>query len=650
VIITTGCPGEQLCWSGPRTGFSARTGLEVYPDADGPAGARRRAELDAAAAHRRRLAERDGLLEYALLADDLPPLRYEQLAESFQVSVMHESGTRSEAEFLAVARRWPRMLLTGLPGTGKSTALRQLAARWAANQQAPVPILVPLLEVAQRRPRTASDVTLSVLIEAGTITAPESERVPLWRALSQAASRGEAVLLLDGLDECRDLRAVVADGLAAVADHLPAETGILLTTRDCGRAASGRLSFPEARMTEPNHLERPLNLLLQHAGRHRIPEASRAGWVRVRQEWLDEARRDHSDLWQIPLLATLITLLAAQREPQALPASRARVLTEVVRDSVERWEHARGGAAAGGPLGMRAEMLTDGFSEIAHGLTSRGSLPAVVASRLVAAMLSHRWGLSPGEAGAAAGDVLRFWDDHVGVFVSSPASGQVEARSRVFAEIGDAMWVTRQDGDIQGAWVRAALADEDRGDTLILAACLSRDVSGILAVEVLTPEADPAAVLTLADAASEGAVLTAATTADLLGRLVRTAVRPPESAQVDYCRDLPGEQPSRGTRTGREPLRSDRAWPYVRRAAMLRLPSSQHGERRSLLAELKLTGDHLLVATALAVLADALADSRTTLESADAFIVQRLLESSAAQSDNELLPGHIVTNYGVRPS
>jgi hypothetical protein len=25
LIITTGCPGEQLCWSGPWTGFSART-------------------------------------------------------------------------------------------------------------------------------------------------------------------------------------------------------------------------------------------------------------------------------------------------------------------------------------------------------------------------------------------------------------------------------------------------------------------------------------------------------------------------------------------------------------------------------------------------------------------------------------------------
>jgi DNA-binding CsgD family transcriptional regulator len=27
LIITTGCPGEQPCWSGPWTGFSARTGL-----------------------------------------------------------------------------------------------------------------------------------------------------------------------------------------------------------------------------------------------------------------------------------------------------------------------------------------------------------------------------------------------------------------------------------------------------------------------------------------------------------------------------------------------------------------------------------------------------------------------------------------------
>ena len=29
MIITAGAPGEQLCWSEPRTGFSARTGRRL---------------------------------------------------------------------------------------------------------------------------------------------------------------------------------------------------------------------------------------------------------------------------------------------------------------------------------------------------------------------------------------------------------------------------------------------------------------------------------------------------------------------------------------------------------------------------------------------------------------------------------------------
>ena len=43
------------------------------------------------------------------------------------------------------------MLLTGLPGMGKSTALEQAAARWAADTDAPVPVLVQLRDLARRR-------------------------------------------------------------------------------------------------------------------------------------------------------------------------------------------------------------------------------------------------------------------------------------------------------------------------------------------------------------------------------------------------------------------------------------------------------------------------------------------------------------------
>lgn len=46
----------------------AKAGLEVYPDAAGPAGPRRRAELDAVTAFRAALAKEAGILRYSLLA------------------------------------------------------------------------------------------------------------------------------------------------------------------------------------------------------------------------------------------------------------------------------------------------------------------------------------------------------------------------------------------------------------------------------------------------------------------------------------------------------------------------------------------------------------------------------------------------------
>jgi hypothetical protein len=79
-------------------------GLEVIPDADGKAGQRRRAELDAVAAHRARLASRDGVLEYSLLADDLPPMTYKPLGDSLRVWVPGQAP--SGEHFLVTARRF----------------------------------------------------------------------------------------------------------------------------------------------------------------------------------------------------------------------------------------------------------------------------------------------------------------------------------------------------------------------------------------------------------------------------------------------------------------------------------------------------------------------------------------------------------------
>jgi len=237
--------------------------------------------LDAVAAHRARLASRDGILEYSLLADDLPPMTYRQLGDSLRVTMPTLSG--KSAKFLVLARRWERMLLTGLPGMGKSTALAQAAARWAGDLDAPVPLIVPLREIARQNPQSGTEVTLAVLIDAATAGVAEPERESLRRGLLQAVASGDAVLLLDGLDECRERRGVVADGLATVIRGLPPDTGVILSTRDSGLPAAGKLSMPEARLAEPDDMASVLASLLRHASQ-RIPVADRDHWASQREQ------------------------------------------------------------------------------------------------------------------------------------------------------------------------------------------------------------------------------------------------------------------------------------------------------------------------------------------------------------------------------
>lgn len=593
----------------------ADAGLQVFPDAEGPAGPRRRAELDAVAAHRARLAGRDGVIEFSLLADDLPPMTYEPLADSLYLAV--PGSGLSDAEFLGTARRWPRMLLTGLPGMGKSTALEQAAARWAADAGAPIPVLVPLSEIARQHPRRSTDITLPVLIEAGTAAAPEQERVPLRRALEQAATSGDAVLLLDGLDECGTCRAVVADGLAAVASGLPGGTGIVLATRDSGLAAAGRLKMPDARLTEPPRLVAVLARLLDHIADCRVPEPDREQWVRQSRQQLEEIRGGHPDLWRIPLFAILLTLLVARPAPGTLPASRSRVLAEAVRDTVERWEIAHRSQTLPDP-GMRAEELLDGYSEIAHVLIGEpGGCPAESVSQRVEAMLAERWGLAAGEARAHAREVMGFWDEQVGVFVASPMNGDIEPRSQVFAEAGEAMWVARQDLASRRDWISAALGDDDRREQAVLAAGLSADVASEL-IETACHATDPATrsrgLLWAADATADGAQPTTESRNALIDALAEAASSAPTS----------GTQP-RGEVTEPDDSAPRPEWPYALRIAILPLPGPLRTQRNLLLAGLALDEDERPLADALATLTDAGADARDTLDPGQEDIVRRLL-------------------------
>lgn len=591
-----------------------------------PANENGKAELEAIAAYQGRLARRDGKLEFSLLAETLLPTSYEPLADSFQVSMEPRGGGMG---FLVVARRWPRMLLTGLPGMGKSTALRQAAARWAADSAAPIPVLVPLSHIAMRNPRSGADITLAILIQAATAGTPEHERDALRRALESAAYSGEVILLLDGLDECGVRRGVIADGVAEVVSRLPPATGVVLATRDSALPAARKLSLPEAELITPRGLHLTLGHLLRHAAvSAQVPPTGQDRWVRERAAQLDAFRSSHPDLWAVPLLATLLALLVIQRPDGSLPASRASLLREAVQGTVEKWEATRLQGPGRGTV-PRKEQLNDGYVEIAHAVTtSAGRCPAGTARQRITVMLADSWGLAPAEAAAAALEIMEFWDDRVGVFVMSQV-GDVVPRSRVFAEIGDAIWATRQDTGAQREWVQDSIRDDDRREPAVLAATLSPAIADEL-VNAAACAADPGqrsrALRWAADSVLEGAEPPDPSLRALISMLA-------QAAGAAACRVT-----SDGVPTGSAVLLRPRDWDYAVRLARLPLPCAFRAERDAALIGLELDGCERVLAEALAALADAGTDSLSELGPEQAVSVGRLLARPLPSRDKPAAP------------
>ena len=135
-------------------------------------------------------------IKLSFVSNDLPPFDVPDLAENLRASFGSDS-----CNLVDITRRWPRVLLVGGAGTGKSEALRQLAAFWAGLEGAPLPVLVPL-----RRYRTlraeGERLTLNRVVEDALGGFGYHVDANLIRQVERLLRSGEAVLLLDGLDEC----------------------------------------------------------------------------------------------------------------------------------------------------------------------------------------------------------------------------------------------------------------------------------------------------------------------------------------------------------------------------------------------------------------------------------------------------------------
>ncbi|WP_434156839.1 NACHT domain-containing protein [Clavibacter michiganensis] len=442
-----------------------KAGIATISSADGVPGAQVSASQEAISAYRHLMASAADTLDLSLLSPKLGALRVDNLLEAWSVkqdSTGDEVADREAHDLWNTVRRNARLCITGHPGMGKSVALQQIAARMAADTSAPLPILIDLrrgLDSAHR-----DDITLHHLLELPSQSVPGLAAEVLHTALHKAVLSGDVAFLVDGLDETRRNRGVVASALRQILDVCKQSVGLVQTTRPSAEDAVSLLSVPVVRLQTPKSLTNSLDAILERLSKE-TPTEGQIDWLTSRRLLLKEASKSAPDIWRIPLLATLAALrIGSARQ---LTTSPADLLEDVISASVSTWEELKSSHRDGLDQDLRSEMLVDGFTAIGRllWLSSRiNKQQAIAATEEVLA----DWTTSKRMRRQLAEDIVKFWDERVGIFVVD--GEDMFPRNRQFAELAAVKWVAQQPTEIKRIWMRAALEDGDRMHTVELAA------------------------------------------------------------------------------------------------------------------------------------------------------------------------------------
>lgn len=193
------------------------------------------------------------------LGATLPPLPVSDLDAQIHVVVPGKLD-RDQHDLLWAFLRRGRMLLTSLPGGGKSTAILITAARLLDVPDGPVPVVVSLCDI-DRRDRSAS--FGDRLLDAAVRDLSSADRGLVRGKLERLLYDGGVALFLDSLDETHDRRGRVISELHDFLSTISEDVDVLLATRDVAYAQAATLGWPNMRLSPPKEIDRSVQAVLE---------------------------------------------------------------------------------------------------------------------------------------------------------------------------------------------------------------------------------------------------------------------------------------------------------------------------------------------------------------------------------------------------
>jgi formylglycine-generating enzyme required for sulfatase activity/energy-coupling factor transporter ATP-binding protein EcfA2 len=242
------------------------------------------------------------------------------------------------------------LVILGDPGAGKSTLLKHLALHLARDGDGPLPILLPLNAYAEALRR--EEIGLQAYL-ARYYAARRKDLAGVGALFDEALREGQAVVLLDGLDEVQERRVFVnrlVEDFANefVADHEGrAGNRFVVTSRIVGYrdAPLNSAAWPVYTLTdwereEIERFARQWTLAFEIATHDDTPEA-RAAAEEERQDLL-AAITPGSGIERLasnPLLLTIMALIKRQRV--TLPRERVKLYELYLETLISAWNKAR---------------------------------------------------------------------------------------------------------------------------------------------------------------------------------------------------------------------------------------------------------------------------------------------------------------------